>query len=739
MTLSVAVASRIDKVLSYSCDDLKQGEGKIPVGALVNAPLGRNQVTGLVVGQNSELPDNIDQSKLRSIKQLLPEDVWLTEELVDLINWCSRYYHISIGKILSTVLPKSILERNLRSITPPSIWQPLHTHLGEDKLLTLKRAPRQYALYCWIKKTEFCTSSDIKDAGFSLTLLKQLQNKGLIIENERKPNTAEAHNCSPPEAIEVIEEPHELNSEQSDALAKIQTSDAKTPLLLNGVTGSGKTEVYLQAAKSALCMGQKVLMLVPEIGLIPQIKERFSHRFNAEIHIYSSECSETEKLQSWCAAKPHKPAVFIGTRSAVFLPFEKLGLIIVDEEHDLSYKQQEGWRYHARNLATLRSRALKAPLVLGSATPSLESFHNTEVGAYKHIVISKRAAGTALPRIRLVSKQADQKLSLSEESLGHIQDTLKNDAQILVFINRRGFAPRLSCAHCGWIALCPECDKAMCMHMTPSQLICHHCDYRVANPAQCPACQSSQLMTHGAGTEQLTKHLKNWFPKVECLRIDRDSTSRKGSFEQYMNKAKLGDPCILVGTQMLAKGHHLPKLSLAVICEADQALFSHDYRAKEHLAQLVIQVAGRTGRKGDQGELLIETAFPDHPFWEQLLDSSYTDYAKQLLAERQKNALPPYHYSACLRADSKDLRLLLEFMDTAKQCISSNQPDIQVLGPLPAAIEKKRGRFRYYLSFNSARRKILHENLSLVSQRLESLKGFTQIRFNIDVDPQTLD
>ena len=731
MTLSVAVAARIDKVLSYTCEDVER-PADIPTGALVSAPLGKKLITGLVLDPVPTQFGTGKGVKLRSIRSLLPSEVWLTKELVELMTWCARYYHIPLGKILSTALPNAVLEQQFGSLEHPKIWQLSSSAANDENIQQLNRAPRQSALYKWIGQQQQCTNADIKNAGFDLNLLKQLRAKDLIVEMELQ----NSQSCPAPS---TIEKPHSLSDEQSDALKHVLTADSKRPLLLKGVTGSGKTEIYLQAAEKILQKGKQVLVLVPEIGLIPQTKERFKNRFNAAIHIYSSECSETEKLQTWCAAKTRKPAIFIGTRSTIFLPYEHLGIIVVDEEHDLSYKQQEGWRYHARDLATLRSRALKVPLVLGSATPSFESFHNAQTGIYKQLTLRRRASGVALPRIQMVPNQSSQNLSLPEESLMRIQDTLDKGAQVLVFINRRGFAPRVLCTNCGWIALCPQCDTALCKHMQPAQLICHHCDYRISNPTACPACKSSKLTTQGLGTEQLTQHLEHCFPAVECLRIDRDSTRRKGSFKQYMDRVNKGEPCILVGTQMLAKGHHLPRLSLAIICEADQALFSHDYRAKEHLGQLVTQVAGRTGREIAQGELLIQTSFPDHPFWEQLINRPYSDYAEELLAEREQNELPPYRYAAFLRAESTDIRALTTFMAIAKDAISPNQTGLEILGPMPSAIEKKNRRFRYYLSLTAARRKTLHENLSQISYQLANLKGFTKVRYSIDVDPQTFD
>ena len=728
-TFSVAVASRIDKVLSYSSDELPNPSAEIPAGALVGVPLGKNLVTGLVLDQHSSPPEGTSHLKLRSIQYLLPNEVWLTKELTELLVWSARYYHLPLGKVLRTALPKAILERRFSGLNRASAWCANKSSDNKETIDQLARAPRQEALYRWVEQNQPCTNASIKTAGFNLSLLKQLREKELVAEQEHQ------HNSSP----RTIERSHPLNTEQARALDHILKHGATSPLLVEGVTGSGKTEVYLQAAEKVLHTGLQVLILVPEIGLIPQTKARFEKRFSAYTYIYSSECSETEKLQAWCAARASEAAVFIGTRSAIFMPYEKLGLIVVDEEHDLSYKQQEGWRYHARDLATLRSRSLKVPLVLGSATPSLESFHNAQVGNYAQLPLQRRASGVALPHIQLLRKQTDQGYSISEESLAHIQRTLDKGSQVLVFINRRGYAPRVLCEHCSWIALCPQCDITLCKHMNPAQLWCHHCDYRLATPTKCPTCQSSQLSTQGLGSEQLTQHLEHWFPNVDCIRIDRDSTAKKGSFKQHMDKANLGDPCILIGTQMLAKGHHLPNLALAVISEADQALFSHDYRAKEHLAQLVTQVAGRTGRNQEQGQVLIETSFPDHPFWEQLIEHSYSNYAKEMLSERKENRLPPYVYSAFIRADSTDLKALIDFMTIAKQAIPHNQEKLEVLGPIPSAIEKKNRRFRYYLALSSAQRKILHENLSIISRRLTGLKGFNKVRFSIDVDPQTID
>ena len=507
--------------------------------------------------------------------------------------------------------------------------------------------------------------------------------------------------------------------------------------LLEGVTGSGKTEIYLQYIEEVLKKGKQVLVLVPEIGLTPQTVRRFQARFNVEIDVLHSNLNDTQRLNVWERARTGQSAIVIGTRSALFTQFSDLGLIILDEEHDGSFKQQDGWRYHARDLGIVLAQKLNIPILLGSATPSLESVNNVQNGKYHHLVLSKRAGNaTALRQFVIDLKHQRIQNGLSEPLLQRMQEHLEKGNQVLLFLNRRGFAPVLLCHECGWIDECYHCEKPYTYHQHQRVLRCHHCGAQKTVPMQCGHCGSTHLVTTGLGTEQLEETLKARFPQYNIARIDRDSTARKGKLEGYLEDIQQGKSQILIGTQMLAKGHHFPNVTLVALVNVDNALFSLDFRAEERLAQLYVQVAGRSGRAEKQGEVVLQTHYPDHPLLTTLLEKGYQAFAEETLKLRHNMGLPPFSFQALFKAQCRHSEEAENALSQLASFFYEQKIEgLQVLGPIPAPFSKKAGQYRWQLLLQHASRKQLQAALSRYSPEL--IKS-SQVRLILDVDPLDL-
>lgn len=722
------VSAGFNKPLAYR----STSESLINYGRLVRVPLGNRLVTGIVGISEEQLPEDI---ALKEINSVFEPDFCIPEALLNLIIWSSRYYHTPPGQVIMAALPKSLLDGRPVHTRSEPLWE---THLSKDEIQALK-APKQRELLTWLTTQKAATTRDILSAGFGRHILSALRNKKLVCEHAVHPGTNN-NDCSRQTPGPMLaESPLEPNPQQRNAIDHIlKDKGDKNVFLLEGVTGSGKTEVYLQVIAKHLEQGQQVLFLVPEIGLVTQTLDRVSKRFRIKVHSYHSASSESEKISCWKSAKKSEAHIVIGTRSAIFLPFTNLGLIVVDEEQDLSYKQQEGFRYNARDLSLVRSSMEKCKVILGSATPSCESMHNSLQGIYMHLQLEQRAGMKPMPEWQFVQDPGTKpNTPILQNSLESIRHELQSGNQVLVYLNRRGFAPILQCTNCGWRALCEGCDTAMTLHQNPPSLICHRCDKVEQRPAACPSCSSVKLHYHGMGTEQLEAYFSSMLPEFPCLRIDRDSTQRKGSFDKKMELMRSGTPTILIGTQMITKGHHLPAISLVVALGIDSALFSHDYRALEHLAHSLIQVAGRAGRGNAPGKILIETSEPTHPALQILANNNYSEASGFFLTQRQKSGLPPFRYTAIFHANSTDLGKLSEFMN---RCYSGIQHDrVQIIGPMPSAIERKRNRFRYQIQFYAVKRGVLHETILKLENFIATQKGYGKIRWSIDIDPLAID
>lgn len=698
-------------------------------GIRLQVPFGRRTLVGILVAVVSH--SEITADKLRRAHAYLDRTPIIPASLLRLLTWASQYYHHPPGEVFFTALPQ--LLRQGKPARPP-VYQRwfLSTEADVGDLAMLSRAPRQRQLVEILRHhPEGLTSAQIKEQlGASQSTLRSLINKGWVVSQEEPffTDKAEQQNCPR----------HLLNADQEATITAILAAKQKfQPFLLEGVTGSGKTEVYLRVIEEAVAKRQQALVLIPEIGLTPQIVERFRHHLQCPIAILHSALSDRERLAAWLAAYAGQAAVVIGTRSAIWTPLQRLGVIIIDEEHDPSFKQQEGFRYHARDLAIMRARQANIPVVLGSATPSLESFDNVRRQRYQLLQLSQRAGAAQTPRTQLIDVRIHPlEAGISAPLLIALRDHLAQGNQVLLFLNRRGFAPTLMCHQCGFVAPCHRCDAHMTVHQYSLRLRCHHCGAERTLPAYCPKCRNPHLYTQGLGTEQVEAGLKAHFPAIEIARIDRDTTRRAGALDEMLNGIRSGKYRLLVGTQMLAKGHHYPNITLVGILNADQGLFGSDFRAGEHMAQLILQVIGRAGRGDRPGEVLIQTRHPEHPLLRTLVDHGYRHAAEILLEERQQTKLPPHGYLALLRATAVSPDFPMAFLETARKAATALSPrGVSLLGPAPALMERRAGRYRAQLLLQGSSRSYLQRLLARWVPQLEHLKTARKVRWSLDVDP----
>ena len=554
------------------------------------------------------------------------------------------------------------------------------------------------------------------------------QGKALTV----KKNTTEAK----PKAARQSALP--LNPEQQMVMTSIRSHESGFHcFLLEGVTGSGKTEIYLQLIAEKIEAGFQVLVLVPEISLTPQIIQRFQERFSDNIVAIHSGLTDTQRFSAWLDARNGEADIIIGTRSAIFTPLARPGLIIIDEEHDVSYKQQEGFRYSARDLGIYRAQLFDIPILLGSATPSLESLQNAISARYSLLSLDQRAAKASKPVYRCIDlKGKALSEGFSEELLEAISAHLKQDRQVLVFLNRRGYAPLLQCHDCGWTAACPRCDTSYTLHRSSPELRCHRCESTRKLITHCPGCQSTSLLPIGLGTERTEHKLEQYFPSIPIHRIDRDTTRNRDRLQNAITEINKGQAAILVGTQMLAKGHHFPNVTLVAVLDADAGLFSSDFRGQEFMGQQLTQVAGRAGRGKFAGEVLIQTHNSTHPALTSLIKNGYKTFSRSLLEQRALANLPPFSHQVLIRAEANQLKLPHDFLQEVKDSTLPHlNPASFFLGPMPAPIEKRAGRFRFQLLLQSVTRAELHAILKRMIPVYEALPQSRKVRWSIDIDP----
>jgi primosomal protein N' (replication factor Y) len=552
-----------------------------------------------------------------------------------------------------------------------------------------------------------------------------------------KPYTVKAGTAAKNSGETTPAPPLALNVAQQQAVTTICAQNDFHVSVLQGVTGSGKTEVYLQSIQYFVARGLQALVLVPEISLTPQTVARFAERFQAQIAVFHSGLTEKERFESWARAASGEAAILIGTRSALFTPIPRLGVIVLDEEHDLSFKQQDNLRYSARDCAIVRAKQSNIPIVLGSATPSLETLQQVVAGRYQCLELPMRVNEQALPKVHVIDIR-NQKLDegLSKPLLGKITEHLQDDHQVLLFLNRRGFAPTLMCHACGWIAECTRCDARLVMHKKSHEMRCHHCGKVEGLPKQCPKCHERQFVPLGVGTERLETALQKFFPDIDIIRIDSDSTKKKESLQQILATVANGKKQILIGTQMVAKGHDFPNLTLVVILDVDSGFYSADFRNLERMGQLLTQVGGRAGRGETKGEVILQTRHPEHPLLQRLLQEGYATFAQEALYERSVIGLPPYSYLAIFRAEAKSEAQSLNFLKEVQVLLQQYRiPALSILGPIAAPMTRKAGFFRAQLMLQAKERATLHSVLKKIVVKIEELPSARRVRWSLDVDP----
>ena len=712
---------------NYPVEKLEQ---QLQPGMRIKVPFGRQQMIGVLL--NTTDKTDVPASRLKHALTILDEIPIISPNILELLHWASRYYQHPMGEVVSHALPKLLRQGEAAHIKGVNEWS--LTESGKEvNLDTVKRAPRQVELLKQLQTSSTPLTAEAFDARQQnwRPILAKLVEKDWVQITQRSQLTG---NPQPQAALP-------LNTAQQDAVTAVSGAlDQFQCFLLNGITGSGKTEVYLHLIQQVLDNGKQAMVLVPEIGLTPQLVQRFTQRLACPVAVLHSGLNESERLNAWLAAKSGEAGVIIGTRSALFTPLKNPGLFILDEEHDLSFKQQDGFRYNARDLAIVRAQKAAAPVLLGSATPSLESLRNVELQRSTLLSLPQRAGSGTLPGFRLLDIRS-QKLQhgLSTQMLTSIKQHLENGKQALLFLNRRGFAPVLMCHDCGWHARCLRCDAHMTVHQSSRRLRCHHCGAERPIEITCPECKSENVDLMGVGTERAEEVLQQHFPDYPVLRIDRDSTRRKGSMEAMLDNIHQGKPMIMLGTQMLAKGHHFPNVTLVGLLDADYGLFSSDFRATERMGQLILQVAGRAGRAEHPGEVLIQTHQPENPLLHYLLRYDYSGFTQALMTERRESAMPPYSHLALLRAEAPGNDTAMEFLNVARQLMEQNVPEgLWILGPVPAPMERRAGRYRAQLLIQHHHRHELQQWLAPLMQQLENSKSARQVRWSIDVDPMEM-
>jgi primosomal protein N' (replication factor Y) (superfamily II helicase) len=722
MTIArVALDCPVDSLFDY------RSRGRIPqIGQLVVVPFGKRRQVGLVldVATHSQLAD----ARLRDIESVLPVEP-LPDDTLALIRFSSDYYQCPIGQAAFVALPAAL--RRVRYIGPKPQWQYVLTDAGRELRRDRfpARATMKYKLLEALHAKPFLRRADLLAiSARAVELAESWVGEGWLEKH--------AGTVPRPRSDFLTTAQHELTEEQSSAVESIFAGlGSYSPWLLEGITGSGKTEVYFRLIERAAARGLQTLLMVPEINLTPQLEERFRERFpDLQLVSLHSNLAEGERCANWLAARAGEAQVVIGTRLSIFTPLPQLGLIIVDEEQDGSFKQQDGLRYSARDLAIYYARQRRVPVVLGSATPSLETYHNARSKRFGHLHLSRRPAATRAS-IKLVDVRGMAKgQSISDQVLQAIGARHGRAEQSLVFLNRRGFAPALVCNACGWSAGCGRCSARLVWHLRDSVLRCHYCGHQERLTRACPSCGNQDLKGLGQGTQRLEQLLGERFTDARVLRIDRDSTRRKHAWHTMQDDIRRQRVDILVGTQMLAKGHDFPKLTLVVVVNPDSALFSTDFRAGERLFQQLMQVSGRAGRADLPGEVLVQTQFPEHPLYQALVRQDYRSFAEELLDERRLAGFPPFVYQALLRAESQNESALMEFLDYAASHPRIGREAVTLYDPVPATISKIAGHHRGHLLVQSASRTELQRFLSEWRPLLTGKKA-TRVRWSLDVDP----
>ncbi len=705
----------------------------VVVGARVLVPFGAKQLVG-VVYQTGIPSDEVNLDKLKAISAVLDDKSIFGEQLFALLSWAASYYLHPPGDVFNTALPALLRENNrVEELLEASYT--LSNKGKEINPLQLQRAKKQQKALERFIEHPFLDKAQLKAFDISTATLKAMIDKGYVIEAQPQFTPFDHQDSSHIDA----EQPLTLNVEQALCVSTILVNlDRFYPAMIEGVTGSGKTEVYLQVIDAVIKQNRQVLVLVPEIGLTPQTLARFRNRFKVRIDIWHSALNNSERFSTWHNANTGQAAIVIGTRSSIFLPFHDLGLIVIDEEHDSSFKQQDSFRYNARDLAVYRCAKRNIPIVMGTATPSLETLKNALDKRYHHFTLASRISGHQHQYQVIDIKGLPLQGGLSQPLINRIKHHLDNHNQVMLFLNRRGYAPSIICHECSWICECKRCSAFYTLHKASNQLICHHCGSQSRIPTQCVQCGTTNIQTAGHGTEQIEERLSALFPEITISRLDRDSTRRKGSFERSVDEINQGERRIIVGTQMIAKGHHFPNVTMVAILDVDGALFSYDFRAPERLAQLLIQVSGRAGRGSKGGEILLQTHFPGHPLLEKLITQGYSPFARELQQQRQQAMLPPFVSQLLIRSEATYPEPPKIFLHEVSALLEPYGNHIEILGPMPAPMERKAGKYRFQLLVQAAKRGMLQSIFERILAPIEQLKSGQRVRWSIDIDPMDM-
>jgi primosomal protein N' (replication factor Y) len=722
--LKVALDVPLDRLFDYL-----DGGFSVQVGQRVVVPFGRRNVVAVVIEKSDSSEFALE--KLKTIIQVFDDELAIDPSTFSLLKFCADYYQYPFGQALLASLPTRLRQTEPAVSRKQYLYSLTPEGMGADLDLIPARQSVQRKVFAALKQSTLSESALKEISASWRQAIEAFRVQGWVHAEQVLAGFKSAMQAAPSPP---------LNDEQQVAVnAVTEAANTFKPFLLHGITGSGKTEVYMQILQQALADNDgQALVLVPEINLTPQLEARFRNRLpHLPLVSLHSNLGESERLQNWRLAQSGQARIIIGTRLAVFTPIPNLKIVMVDEEHDGSYKQQDSMRYHARDVAMVRAQRSKVPIVMGSATPALETWHNAQSGKYTLLSLHSRAvAQSALPNIRCIDTTKQESPNGLTQVLVHaMRERLAKGEQSLLFINRRGYSPVLLCSACHWIAPCMRCSSRLVVHLKQGRLRCHHCGHEQKIVRQCPSCGNADLHPTGHGTQRLEETLKALFPEARIQRVDRDSTSRKEALNDILTAVHDNEIDILIGTQMLAKGHDFPNLTLVGVIDTDSALFSPDFRAAERLFAQLMQVSGRAGRAEKPGEVLIQTAFPSHHLFNALRTQDYPAYAQTLLQEREMAQFPPYCYLALIKAESTQYREVEQFLNFAFELARQLSDQVLTYDPMRAQMEKLKGMERGHILMQATQRGALQKLLAALTPQLRASKLAAKVRWNIDVDP----
>lgn len=717
----VALDVPLSKLFDYSLGN----DISISPGQRVLVSFGRKEMVGVAI--ECVASSALLVERIKPVLRVLDDTPAMPDELLGLLHFCSDYYHYPLGATVLAALPSRLRIKRAIAIQEEMQYVLSSSGCALDLILLPKRKVVQHRILAALRLGALSITQVRALSSSGVSALKGLLDAGWVETRA----VASIHDTS------TFSDTHTLTLEQQQAVDLIATTICFNCILLHGITGSGKTEVYVHAMNRILQQGGQVLLLVPEINLTPQLENYFRGRLpDVELVSLHSGLSDDERMRNWLHAQSGRARIVLGTRLAVFAPLPRLALVIVDEEHDASFKQQDGLRYSARDVAIFRASQRDVPIVLGSATPSLESYYNAQSGRYKMLRLTQRAVTQAkLPTINCINiGNVAIQHGLSEPLMKALSERLQRGEQSLIFVNRRGYAPVLMCSACGWMSGCTNCAGKLVLHLKDGRLRCHHCGHQERVPQACPSCGNTDLQPIGVGTQRIESMLRESFPGARILRVDRDSTRNKGAWQVMRQQIQDNAVDILVGTQMLAKGHDFPNLTLVGVVNPDSALYSNDFRASEKLFSQLTQVAGRAGRADKPGQVLIQTAFPEHPLFDSLQRHDYDAWAKTLVDERRSAGFPPFVYQVLLRAEAKSEPHVYSFLGRAREDAIKLAMPVDVYSVVPAVMPRRANHFLAQLLVQSEARKSLQQFLREWHPLLGVLAD-NKLRWSLDIDP----